>query len=163
MYVGREGRDREQRARRTCAQQKRRKCRTDGQEAAARRHRFRCRPTAICLKAADFDGELFGAHILAGKPFIVRGFGNDWRMRRLWRRDSFLEKYGDLVFKTGAIGYASALGKPMPEMTVREYVRYMESTEQEYNNTLYIFQNDIIGRPRHGTMADQGRNGGPYQ
>ena len=104
------------------------------------------------VSADDFDGELFGAYILANKPFIVRGFGNDWRMRRLWRRDSFLEKYGDLVFKTGAIGYASALGKPMPEMTVREYVSYMESTEQEYNNTLYIFQNDIIGT--HPQLGD---------
>ena len=104
------------------------------------------------VSAEDFDGELFGAYILANKPFIVRGFGNDWRMRRAWRRDNFLEKYGDLVFKTGSIGYASALGKPMPEMTVREYVSYMESTEQEYNNTLYIFQNDIIGT--HPQLGD---------
>lgn len=95
------------------------------------------------IEKEDFTGELFGRYIVANKPFIVRGYGLDWKMRTAWRRDNFLRKYGDLRFETGAIGYASTLGFEAPEMSVSEYVEYMESDNKEYNNTLYIFQNGI--------------------
>ena len=95
------------------------------------------------IKKEDFTGEVFGRYIVANKPFIVRGYGLDWKMRTAWRRDHFLHKYGELRFETGAIGYASTLGFEAPEMSVREYVQYMESDNKEYNNTLYIFQNGV--------------------
>jgi hypothetical protein len=74
------------------------------------------------IEKEDFTGELFGRYIVANKPFIVRGYGLDWKMRTAWRRDNFLRDYGHLRFKTGAIGYADKLGFNTPEMSVREYL-----------------------------------------
>ena len=95
------------------------------------------------IKKEDFTGELFGRHVTANKPFIVRGYGLDWKMRTAWRRDNFLRKYGHLRFTTGRVGYAAMLGFDAPQMSVHEYVEYMESDDKDYNNTLYIFQNGI--------------------
>jgi hypothetical protein len=98
------------------------------------------------IKKEDFNGEVFARYVAANKPFIVRGYGADWPMRIAWRRDNFLSKYGHLRFKTGSIGYADAYGHQAPEMTVREYIEYMESDhtrDDGFNETLAIFQNGV--------------------
>ena len=111
----------------------------------------------------DFNPQIFAEHISALKPFIVRGLGREWKMRESWRRERFLHTHGDLKFKTGAIGYASMLGWEMPEMSLREYVAYMDQpvTAGKYNRTiaqqgypgvpLYIFHNDVTNT--HPTLA----------
>jgi hypothetical protein len=45
------------------------------------------------------------------------------------------------------------VGWETPEMSLRDYVAYMESGSAEYNNTLYIFQSDV-GSTHPGLAAD---------
>eukprot|EP00750_Incisomonas_marina_P008360 INCI15445.2.p1 GENE.INCI15445.2~~INCI15445.2.p1 ORF type:complete len:668 (-),score=95.10 INCI15445.2:70-2073(-) len=102
------------------------------------------------VDAAELSQEEFRRDFfMLGKPVIVRNATDNWPAFWMWSDEHLLEEHGDTMVTVGEIPYGDKFGRKYYDMTMRDYLSYIQ--EQEKNPSgeppLYIFDSTSLDDP----------------
>lgn len=85
--------------------------------------------------------EFLRDYMTIGKPVIISGLTSNWTAWETWTKPNLLKHYGNRIFSVGEIPYASIYGVKTKDISLKDYIHYMESQQDPY--PFYIFEGNI--------------------
>ena len=101
--------------------------------------------------------DFYKKYVMAGRPLVLRGFAEDWKLRRAWAKDALLAKYGEMRFTTGPVPYSNHFGQPDEQIDMETYVKAMmqgKTTKSDGGNPFYIFEDPTVQTMEGGNTME---------
>ncbi len=82
-------------------------------------------------------------YVHRSRPLIITDALSGWPAMQLWRRDTLVARFADLLVSVGPIPYGTAFGRPQAAVPLGEFLRGMRSRGAE-KEPPYVFDNSVL-------------------